>query len=118
MTAAQTKREEIIIEDIHYLIFFLHVVGTILLIFSPTLRIYAAIYIGLIGLAQMLNKGACPVTLKENELRKKNGEKPMKGFVYFIFKKHFNINLPDYSVGVFSWVTFIAAYLVIAWRFL
>lgn len=102
-----------LLEKIHLIIVYLHIISVLLMIFSYTLRFYAAIFVGIIGLAQFPFKGYCPLTIEENKIRKKAGREEKKGVIHHYFKENFNINLPNLVINILTWMTFALAYFII-----
>lgn len=114
----EIERKAKIIEFIHYFIFVFHLAGIVFLIIDTPLRIWAAIYIGCIGIAQASAKGACPLTVEENSLREKARKKKKDGFIHDLFLKHFNLNVPHWLIDGISWISFILSYVIILNYFL
>jgi len=82
------------------------------LLFTPY-RVYGAAFLAVVGTIQACNKGRCPMTDREKELREEAGEKVELKFVQGIFKKVFGIVVPNWVFATITWAAFIASYIII-----
>ena len=85
-----------IIEAVHVVITIISIVAMFLIFLYEPLRLYAALWLAALCTIERIC-GCCPLTVKEFDLREKAGEDvKRKRFIPRFFKKHLNLDVPDW----------------------
>jgi hypothetical protein len=99
MELEQTKKRLNIIRAVHYGVLFLFFVSLYLILNTESLGLYGATAILFMGGLQYAHRGHCPLTLEEQKLREKLGDKSDDKFIEGILRKHFGLNVHRFFIN-------------------
>ena len=96
-----------LIEVLHVIITIISIVAMFFIFLYEPLKLYSAIWLASLCTIERIC-GCCPLRVKEYDWRKKAGEKvEEKKFIPRFFKKHLNLDIPDWLAQLWLGLYFV-----------